>query len=185
MSFKDEAAMHAGRHDSIYGAENPGAIAGQQNLAENKMRPGSWQQVPPNHYTEGNKRMKASLDARPTAAELHAANPRHIQGAVGSHAQRGEDAPKETTVDAILTERGKRYGLFTGHAAITQDLKQILAAHLGLREKRLAPDQQEALDMICHKIGRIINGDANYDDSWVDIAGYAQLVADRLQGKVR
>ena len=34
--------------------------------------------------------------------------------------------------------------------------------------------------MICHKIGRIINGDANYEDSWRDIAGYAQLVADRL-----
>ena len=41
-------------------------------------------------------------------------------------------------------------------------------------------DQVEALDMICHKIGRIINGDPDYADSWHDIAGYAQLVADRL-----
>jgi hypothetical protein len=36
--------------------------------------------------------------------------------------------------------------------------------------------------MICHKIARILNGDPNYADSWVDIAGYAQLVADRLLG---
>jgi hypothetical protein len=34
--------------------------------------------------------------------------------------------------------------------------------------------------MIAHKIGRILNGDPNYADSWIDIAGYAQLVADRL-----
>jgi len=39
--------------------------------------------------------------------------------------------------------------------------------------------------MIAHKIGRIINGDPDYDDSWVDIAGYAKLVSDRLQGTVR
>lgn len=86
-------------------------------------------------------------------------------------------------VDAILTERGKRYGLFTGHAEITQQLKKVVFNGLG--DKRLADDQQEALDMICHKIGRIVNGDPDYADSWVDIAGYAKLVADRLEGVVR
>lgn len=39
--------------------------------------------------------------------------------------------------------------------------------------------------MIAHKLGRIINGDPNYSDSWHDIAGYAKLVADRLDGVVR
>ena len=34
--------------------------------------------------------------------------------------------------------------------------------------------------MIFHKIGRIVNGDPNYADSWHDIAGYAKLVEDRL-----
>ncbi len=37
--------------------------------------------------------------------------------------------------------------------------------------------------MIFHKIARIINGDPNYADSWVDIAGYATLVANRLENK--
>ena len=46
-------------------------------------------------------------------------------------------------------------------------------------------DQVEALEMIAHKIGRIINGDHSYSDSWHDIAGYAKLVADRLDGVVR
>lgn len=88
------------------------------------------------------------------------------------------------TTDEILTQRHKRYGTFIGHAHVTQDLKTAIKLHLVARNKTLALDQQEALDMICHKIGRIINGDADYDDSWVDIAGYAQLVAKRLQGEV-
>jgi hypothetical protein len=51
--------------------------------------------------------------------------------------------------------------------------------------KRLAPYQKEALEMKAHKIGRILNGDPDYSDSWIDIAGYAQLVADRLEGVER
>ena len=31
-------------------------------------------------------------------------------------------------------------------------------------------------------MGRIVNGDPSYVDNWRDIAGYAQLVADELQG---
>lgn len=85
-------------------------------------------------------------------------------------------------VDEILTERGNRYGKFRDHALITQTLKQSLWRHLQDHGKELEADQVEALDMICHKIGRIVNGDPNYADSWVDIAGYAKLVADRLQG---
>ena len=89
------------------------------------------------------------------------------------------------TITDTLDERGKRYGKFINHASVTQELKQVINFHLHTREKELDDDQKEALDMICHKIGRIINGDPNYDDSWVDIAGYAMLVAHRLQGVVK
>jgi hypothetical protein len=85
-----------------------------------------------------------------------------------------------TNIHDTLDERGKRYGAFTGHAEVTQALKSVIFDALRSRNKLLAADQQEALDMIVHKIGRIINGDENYDDSWHDIAGYATLVADRL-----
>lgn len=88
-------------------------------------------------------------------------------------------------ITETLQKRGERYGRFTGHAECTQDLKQIISEHLHLRRKALAHDQQEALDMIMHKVGRIINGDPDYADSWHDIAGYAQLVADRLNGTER
>lgn len=86
-----------------------------------------------------------------------------------------------TDVDATLAERGKRYGTFKGHAAVTYQLKNVLRAHADAMGKTFAFDQAEALDMICHKLGRIVNGDPNYADSWVDIAGYAKLVADRLE----
>jgi glutamine synthetase type III len=87
-------------------------------------------------------------------------------------------------VTDTLVERGNRYGNFVDHAEVTQRLKNVIASELGRRGKSLAADQQEALDMICHKIGRIVNGDPNYSDSWHDIAGYAQLVDKRLQGTV-
>jgi hypothetical protein len=90
-----------------------------------------------------------------------------------------------TDINQTLDERGSRYGSFLGHAHITMDLKRTIRQHLIARDKKLDDDQQEALEMIAHKIGRIINGDPNYADSWVDIAGYAKLVADRLEGKVR
>jgi hypothetical protein len=86
-------------------------------------------------------------------------------------------------ITTTLEERGSRYGKFSSHAQITQLLKLVAANHL--EGRALAPDQQEALDMIFHKIGRILNGDPDYADSWHDIAGYAQLVADRLNGVER
>lgn len=96
----------------------------------------------------------------------------------------GEIAEVTTLTDVLVT-RGTRYGPFTGHAAITQQLKDTMRAFNPKKFDALAPDQKEALDMIAHKLGRILNGDPDYDDSWVDIAGYAQLVADRLNGVTR
>lgn len=80
-----------------------------------------------------------------------------------------------------LRERGKIYGPFLRQAAIACDLKGVMWSYTAWTEQ-LAPDQREALEMIAVKIARIINGDPNHADSWHDIAGYAQLVANRLQG---
>lgn len=88
-----------------------------------------------------------------------------------------------TDVNEVLTERGNRYGVFSKHASVTQDIKRAL---FNCRHREtFAADQVEALEMIAHKLGRIVNGDPNYADSWIDIAGYAKLVADRLEGVER
>lgn len=93
---------------------------------------------------------------------------------------------KTNDVDTILAERGSRYGRFIDHAYTTQLIKSVITDGMG-RDKYadLSPDQKEALDMIAHKLGRIVNGDPHYADSWIDIAGYAKLVADRLEGHIK
>jgi hypothetical protein len=97
----------------------------------------------------------------------------------------GEFVQADTNVDAILNARGSRYGNFLDHARVTYKLKEVARNFAEEKGKTFAVDQCEAMDMIFHKIGRILNGDPNYADSWIDIAGYAKLVADRLEGKVR
>lgn len=81
-------------------------------------------------------------------------------------------------IDDTLAERGSRYGDFEGHALITQTLKNTMV--LTPKWHTLALDQREALDMVMHKVGRILNGDPNYIDSWTDIIGYTRLVEKRL-----
>lgn len=82
-------------------------------------------------------------------------------------------------VDQILQEREHTHGPFADGAAVMQKMKSKLRENPNWPD--LASDQKEALEMICHKIGRIINGNPNTFDHWADIAGYATLVANRLK----
>ncbi|WP_353247302.1 DUF6378 domain-containing protein, partial [Limnohabitans sp.] len=90
-----------------------------------------------------------------------------------------------TDVDETLDNRAQDYGKFIEGAEIMQMLKRIVHNYIEARGTKLAFDQREAIDMIIHKLGRIINGNPDKVDTWVDIAGYAKLVADRLEGVER
>jgi hypothetical protein len=90
-----------------------------------------------------------------------------------------------TNVDGVLDERAKDYGKFIEGAEIMQMIKRLVHNYIEERGTPLAFDQREALDMIVHKMGRIINGNPDKVDHWTDIAGYAKLVADRLEGNAR
>lgn len=91
------------------------------------------------------------------------------------------EAKMKTELKDVLQQRGDRYGSYPTHALISQDLKATMQKYSGY--ERLSVDQKESLEMIAHKIARILNGDPNYDDSWVDIAGYATLISKRLQSE--
>jgi hypothetical protein len=82
------------------------------------------------------------------------------------------------TVEQTLDDREKQYGSFGGHADICQSLKRVMVGYAGW--ERLTPSQAESLEMIAHKIARILNGDPDYPDNWHDIAGYAVLVEREL-----
>lgn len=84
-----------------------------------------------------------------------------------------------THANPLLAERGARYGAFTDNAIISQGLKAQMRH--APKWAQLDPDMKEALEMVAHKISRILAGDPHYHDSWVDIAGYATRVADRLK----
>ena len=92
---------------------------------------------------------------------------------------------EDTNIDETLDERAVDYGKFKDGAALMQGIKRLIADHARRHDKTFADDQWEALEMIVHKIGRIVNGNPDKVDHWVDIAGYAKLVADRLQGNAR
>lgn len=81
-------------------------------------------------------------------------------------------------IDKTLAERGSRYGEFTHHAVIAQDLQDVIRRPPGWAA--LAPDQKQALTVITDKIARMLNGDPDYIDNWHDIIGYARLVEKRL-----
>lgn len=79
-------------------------------------------------------------------------------------------------IEDVLAEREKTHGSFKIHAHVTQEIKRALA----YRMSHMTDIEREATEMIAHKLGRIVAGNAHFVDHWVDIAGYAQLVVNEL-----
>ena len=95
------------------------------------------------------------------------------------------------SIENTLAERGNRYGDFTDHARLCQDLKAVMATFAVVQNTPngvsvhlpwgdLPATHKQALEVIADKIARILSGDPNYADNWHDIQGYAKLVEDRL-----
>jgi hypothetical protein len=80
-------------------------------------------------------------------------------------------------IDDILKERNARYGDFHTEARIAQELKDVLSGH----PATLSWAQRQAIDMICVKLARIVNGDPDYADNWADIIGYCTLVLRHIE----
>lgn len=86
----------------------------------------------------------------------------------------------------ILDQRGPVYGPFANNALVAQGLKAAMQPSYpeGLPARRydtMPVDCREALDLIALKMSRIVTGDPEYLDNWLDISGYATLVANRLR----
>lgn len=81
-------------------------------------------------------------------------------------------------VDDMLEDREARYGDFVDHARISQGIKTAMQHSRNWKDLRDC--QKEALDMVAHKIARILNGDPEYHDNWFDILGYVRLVEKAL-----
>ena len=84
-----------------------------------------------------------------------------------------------TEMQKILSDRKDKYGDFRLQADLSVSLKYVMRESVAWNE--MHPYMHEALDMIQHKIARILNGDPTYEDSWVDVIGYAQLALERIR----
>jgi hypothetical protein len=93
--------------------------------------------------------------------------------------------PEVSGVGKVLDARAEQYGSFMQSSDTVIRIKGIMHNAVARNAVHLYPDQLQALDMIATKLSRIVHGNPNHLDSWIDIAGYATLVADRIQGKIR
>jgi hypothetical protein len=84
-------------------------------------------------------------------------------------------------ISATLKERQSTYGSFDDHAMITQNIKKAMVDSKNWR--LLSESKKECLEMVAHKIGRILNGDPDFHDSWHDIIGYVTLIERELRPK--
>lgn len=86
--------------------------------------------------------------------------------------------PKYNTGE-LITERASNYGDFTEGARLMQSLKDTMRSS---KNWEILPHyMRESLDMMQHKISRILNGRPRYLDSWDDILGYGRLVIEQLE----
>jgi hypothetical protein len=83
------------------------------------------------------------------------------------------------SIDSTLDERQSTYGEFKDHAMITQNIKKAMVDSKNWR--LLSESKKECLEMVAHKIGRILNGDPDFHDSWHDIIGYVTLIERELR----
>ena len=88
---------------------------------------------------------------------------------------------ENNAIRSVLNQREKNYGDYSDVSDTSQRIKNVLRQNPNWDE--LFQFQRESLDMIANKIARIVNGNNEYADSWIDIVGYAQLVVDRLEDK--
>lgn len=85
-----------------------------------------------------------------------------------------------TELDKTLTERGKTHGDWEEQSRLSQALKKTMRNHED-GWNALNPMQRDALDMIAVKISRIVVGDPNNIDSWLDVEGYARITRERIK----
>jgi hypothetical protein len=83
--------------------------------------------------------------------------------------------------DALINEREKTHGAFNVSAPIMEALTDIFEG--APNWSRFTPTQKQVFRMAAHKMGRILAGDPNYLDHWVDLEKYYRLEVIELTGE--
>jgi len=75
-------------------------------------------------------------------------------------------------MEEILENRNKTHGDYETGCKIAQELENVVSNTKNWMS--LSPGKKIAIKMIFLKISRITEGDSNFQDHWIDIAGYAE-----------
>jgi ribosomal protein S2 len=78
-----------------------------------------------------------------------------------------------------IIDRQTTHGEFTNFAYVEQSLKATM--HSQNNWSKLTPAQKTALEMVQHKIARILTGDIDHTDHWDDIVGYGQRACESMK----
>ena len=78
----------------------------------------------------------------------------------------------------LLNERETTHGDYPVTAIVSQYLKRFFREQMGW--EKLSETQRESFDFIAVKMARILSGDQNEKEHWIDIKGYADLIVSRL-----
>lgn len=78
-------------------------------------------------------------------------------------------------IERTLEERGRQHGSFADNADFTQETRRYIRSRPNW--SNLSESQKTVLDEIMLKVGRILSGgsDPDFEEPWLDIAGYAKL----------
>lgn len=85
------------------------------------------------------------------------------------------------STENLLNERGSTHGDFTDNARISQEIKRVM--YTSKNWDKMHDIHREALEYIAGKIGRLLSGQWDFQDSYDDIAGYAMLPKKFNHGK--
>jgi len=108
----------------------------------------------------------------------------HVAGILKRYADPGTTSTSEepaTTdaVDGLISDRAKTHGDFQRNTVTAQGLKALIRSTPNWGN--MPPAFQEALDMVCSKMARILHGDAEAVEHWEDMEGYPHLIVRMLR----
>ena len=82
-------------------------------------------------------------------------------------------------INKLLDERGKTHGDIVVQSYFSQEMKNVL--HVSPHWRNMSTVKRECLEMIVHKISRVLAGNPNEPDHFRDIIGYSQLILNEIE----
>ena len=96
-----------------------------------------------------------------------------IYGGVITPVSEPEESKTSSATGRLTDTRKQSHGKIQDVGEVSQKFKAI--THAAKNWETMSDSQREALDLIVHKIARILVGDPDFKDHWDDIAGYASI----------